>query len=314
MYDIIPDIHGQLEKLTGALKALGYSNTRGAWRHPDSNRRCIFLGDYIDRGPENAAVIRIVRDMVEAGTAFAIMGNHELNAIHFHTHHPESGLPLRNRLEKNLNQHGAFLKEFALGSPEAGDAIAWMKTLPLFLEFDDFRVVHACWDEAHIDDLRVLNKEGRLSEDQFVQAATKGGELFQRVETVTKGPELALPEGYSITDKDGTIRHDIRLQWWKQKGARWSDIAISVPDLSQLPQTAAPDAVLASSYSPAAKPVFCGHYWLSGAPVLQAPNVLCLDYSAGRDGPLVTYSIEPGTDRLTPEAIKVHMPHANLRA
>jgi hypothetical protein len=102
------------------------------------------------------------------------------------------------------------------------------------------------------------------------------------------------------------VRHDIRLQWWKQKGARWSDIAISVPDVSELPQTAAPDAVLAASYDPAAKPVFCGHYWLSGAPVLQAPNVLCLDYSAGRDGPLVSYSWEPGSDIIELEALRAH--------
>jgi hypothetical protein len=305
MYDIIPDIHGQVAKLEGVLTALGYRQTRGAWRHPDADRKCIFLGDYIDRGLENAAVIRIVRSMVEAGTAFAIMGNHELNAIHFHSLHPESGLPLRNHSGKNLRQHGSFLREFALGSPEARDAIAWMKTLPLFLEFDNFRVVHACWDEAKIDALRAHTKNGALSEDQFVAAADKGSRLFHLVETVTKGPELALPDGYSITDKDGTVRHDIRLQWWKQKGARWSDIAISVPDLSQLPQTPAPDAVLASSYDPAAKPVFCGHYWLSGTPVLQAPNVLCLDYSAGRDGPLLSYKIEHGSDMISLEAIKL---------
>lgn len=304
MYDIIPDIHGQVAKLEGVLTALGYRQSHGAWRHPDPNRKCVFLGDYIDRGPENAAVIRIVRDMVEAGTAFAIMGNHELNAIHFHTLHPDSGLPLRAHSEKNLKQHSAFLSEFALNSPEARDAIEWMKTLPLFLEFDDFRVVHACWDEAKIDTLRAHTKNGALSEEQFIAAADKGAQLFQLVETVTKGPELALPEGYNITDKDGTVRHDIRLQWWKQKGARWSDIAISVPDVSELPQTTAPDAVLAASYDSAAKPVFCGHYWLSGAPVLQAPNVLCLDYSAGRDGPLLSYSWETGSSRLTLGSIK----------
>jgi len=232
------------------------------------------------------------------------MGNHELNAIHFHTLHPDTGVPLRKHSDKNFAQHAAFLREFALGSPQAQDAIAWMKTLPLLLEFEDFRVVHACWDEAKIDALRAQTKDGVLLEDQFFSAADKGADIFHLVETVTKGPELALPEGYSITDKDGTVRHDIRLQWWKQKGARWSDIAISVPDLSELPQTEAPDAVLAASYDPAAKPVFCGHYWLSGAPVLQAPNVLCLDYSAGRDGPLLSYSWARGSGRLGLAAIK----------
>lgn len=186
-----------------------------------------------------------------------------------------------------------------MGSPQTRDAIAWMKTLPLFLEFGDFRVVHACWDQSKIDALRTLINNGALSDDQFIAAADKGNYLFDLVETVTKGPELALPDGYSITDKDGTVRRDIRLQWWKQKGARWSDLAISVPDISELPATAAPDAVLAASYNPAAKPVFCGHYWLSGTPMLQAPNVLCLDYSAGLDGPLVSYAMQPGFDQIS---------------
>lgn len=311
MYDIIPDIHGQVEKLKGALTALGYRQSCGAWRHSDPNRKCIFLGDYIDRGPENAAVIRIVRAMVEAGTAFAIMGNHELNAIHFHTRHPDSGAPLRAHSEKNLKQHSAFLREFALDSAQTREAIAWMKTLPLFLEFDNFRVVHACWDDAKIQKLQPLTSQGALLENQFVEAADEDADLFDLVETVTKGPELALPKGYSITDKDGTVRRDIRLKWWKQAGATWSDIAISVPDLSELPSTTPPAEVLASSYAPSAKSVFFGHYWLSGEPVLQANNVLCLDYSAGRDGPLVTYSMEPGTDRLTHDAIKAHIHHAN---
>lgn len=92
-----------------------------------------------------------------------------------------------------------------------------------------------------------------------------------------------------------------RERW---ENARCSDIAISVPDLSALPRTAAPDAVLASGYDPAVKPVFCGHDWLSGAPVLQAPNVLCLDDSAKRDGPLLSYFREPVAGRLALRAIK----------
>ena len=31
MYDIIPDIHGQAEKLKSRLTDLGYRETRGAW-------------------------------------------------------------------------------------------------------------------------------------------------------------------------------------------------------------------------------------------------------------------------------------------
>ncbi len=115
MHDIIPDIHGQADKLKAALTNLGYQDRKGAWRHSDPDRTAVFLGDYIDRGPENGAVIDIVRRMVDAGTAQAIMGNHELNAIQFHTTHPDTGEPLREHSEKNFRQHATFLDELPLG-------------------------------------------------------------------------------------------------------------------------------------------------------------------------------------------------------
>lgn len=37
------------------------------------------------------------------------MGNAELNALHFHTAHPETGRPLREHTDKNLLQHRCFL-------------------------------------------------------------------------------------------------------------------------------------------------------------------------------------------------------------
>ena len=37
------------------------------------------------------------------------------------------------------------------------------------------------------------------------------------------------------------------------------------------------------------KPVFIGHYWLQGKPALQGSKIACVDYSAGKGGPLVAY-------------------------
>ena len=67
LYDIVPDIHGQAEKLRGTLTRLGYRDRNGAWRHSNQNRQCVFLGDFIDRGPDNADVLNIVRRMIDAG-------------------------------------------------------------------------------------------------------------------------------------------------------------------------------------------------------------------------------------------------------
>ncbi len=313
LYDIIPDIHGQADKLWVRLNSLGYSQTKGAWRHSDPNRTCVFLGDFIDRGLKNGQVIDTVRRMMDAGTAYAVMGNHELNAIQYHTTDPgllygnrELCDGLRTRSPKNTHQHQTFLDEFPLGSHEANEIISWMRTLPLFLEFEDFRAVHACWDEERISQLKVVAKDGVLSQDQFVEAADRKSALFDLVETTTKGPEHPLPAGFGFHDKDGVWRDCIRLRWWAQNCQSWAEISASVPNPSELPEEMVPEDVLRRTYPSAAKPVFFGHYWLTGKPVLQARNALCLDYSAGKDGPLVSYLMEPGQQTLSIHSLSGH--------
>jgi len=306
MYDIIPDIHGQLAKLESALTNLGYRIVKGVWRHSDPGRTCIFLGDYIDRGPENAAVINTVRRMVDAGTAQAIMGNHELNAIHFHTN--VAGRPLRPHSVKNRKQHASFLREFPPEAPATQDVINWMATLPLFLEFDGFRVVHACWYEQKIAALAKITGNGVLSREQIINAADPRHDIFDLVETAAKGPECPLPDGYFITGKDGTRRHDVRLKWWNPDATSWSGATISVPDPAQLPAGDLPRDITAAIYPAEAKPVLFGHYWLTGTPRLQARNAVCLDYCAGTDGPLVSYRFAQGETALDLERVTVHPP------
>ncbi len=248
MFDIIPDIHGQAGKLKSALTQLGYRERKGAWRHSNPEQRCVFLGDFIDRGPENAEVISIVREMIEAGSALAIMGNHELNAIHFHTLDPESDAPLRKRSPKNLSQHGSFLKEFPLGDPKTAEAIEWMRSLPLFLEAEGFRAVHACWNEAKIEALRLISKEGVLSPDQLVRSAFEHDPIFDLVETTTKGPEAKLPESFTFIDKNGDERSVVRLKWWIDNADSWADVSMSVPDTDSLPKTDLPGDVDQTAY------------------------------------------------------------------
>ena len=86
-YDIIGDVHGHARELRALLEQMGYRESRGAYRH--SSRTAIFVGDLIDRGPANIEAATIARQMVEEGTAQIVMGNHEFNAIAFHTEDPE---------------------------------------------------------------------------------------------------------------------------------------------------------------------------------------------------------------------------------
>ncbi|WP_137702375.1 metallophosphoesterase [Marimonas lutisalis] len=305
MYDIIPDIHGQAAKLRGTLSLLGYQERNGAWRHPDLNRQCIFLGDFIDRGPKNAEVIDIVRRMIDAGSAQAVMGNHELNAIQYHSIHPETNVPLREHSLKNAKQHESFLREFPLGDAETREVIEWMKTLPLFLELDGFRAVHACWDDEHIATLRQHAEDGILAGDLVYHAADPKHLLHEAVETITKGPEHPLPEGAGFHDKDGVVRNSIRVKWWAYQPDTWQDVAISVPNPEKLLAGAPPEGVVRRGYASTAKPVFFGHYWLNGSLEMQASNALCLDYSAGRDGPLVSYRFVPGDEAIWLDRVTV---------
>ena len=62
MYDIIGDIHGQYDKLEALLVKLKYVNIDGLWI-PPNGRKAVFLGDLIDRGPDQIKVMATVKKM-----------------------------------------------------------------------------------------------------------------------------------------------------------------------------------------------------------------------------------------------------------
>ncbi len=79
-FDIIGDIHGCFDELYQLLIKLGYSITDVEDRYtviPPENRKAVFVGDLIDRGPENVKVLKLVMDMVKQDCAICVPGNHE---------------------------------------------------------------------------------------------------------------------------------------------------------------------------------------------------------------------------------------------
>lgn len=81
-FDIIGDIHGCYDELCTLLSALGYSVDKSACtaKHPQ-RRKAAFLGDFCDRGPKNAEVLRLVMNMTETGAAIAVPGNHDMKLL-----------------------------------------------------------------------------------------------------------------------------------------------------------------------------------------------------------------------------------------
>lgn len=81
-FDIIGDIHGCCDELEMLLSKLGYIKENGVYTHPEG-RTAAFLGDFCDRGNCNADVLKTAMDMVSAGTAIAVPGNHDVKLLKY---------------------------------------------------------------------------------------------------------------------------------------------------------------------------------------------------------------------------------------
>lgn len=289
MYDIIGDIHGHADELVTLLERLGYDRRSGVYARPD--RKVIFVGDFIDRGPQIREVLELVRPMVEAGSALTVMGNHELNALCYHCRHPDRpGGFLREHSDKNVSQYLQTLLQ--LRPHELADALAWFRTLPLWLERDGMRVVHACWDARHIERLRQVVPENAPLNDELLQEVmhSNGTGTADVIEDILKGKELHLPDGVSYRDKDGHERRAMRVKWYLPTANHtYRSYAMTAdPNIPEL----LPESVASSDggYRDAEPPVFIGHYWLrADCPSVLASNVACVDYSVARGGHLCAY-------------------------
>jgi hypothetical protein len=180
--------------------------------------------------------------MVDAGAALAVMGNHELNAIAWHTPDPRnSGEYLRPHHsakwgEKNRKQHAAFLAEVEDKPALHAEIIAWFLSLPLWLDLPELRVVHACWHGSFMAWLSPQLYEGRyLTRDLMVPATDEPAHeaekdnatptVFKAVEALTKGIEIPLPSGQDFRDKDGIPRNRVRVRWWDEPGVTYCSTA-----------------------------------------------------------------------------------------
>jgi len=287
-YDIIGDIHGEADALLGLLKHLGYECRSGVWQN--SHRKAIFLGDFIDRGPQQAAVLGVVMPMVQRGHALTVMGNHEFNALAFHTLRKDGEGWLRARTNKNLGQHWAFLREYLHRPAALEEALAFFRSLPLWLDLGGLRIVHACWSAEAMAWLAAHHEGPRLTERLLHEASEEKSEAYRHVETLLKGRELELPGQLKFEDKDGNERGEIRVRWWDRDAKSYRDAYLG-PEQARtaIPEDETHGAHLIE-YDPSAPPVFLGHYWMSGTPAPLAANIACVDYSVAKPGgKLVAY-------------------------
>lgn len=318
-YDIVGDVHGCAAELEALLDKLGYQRQHadGPYRHPD--RTAVFVGDLIDRGPEQLRVLQTVKAMVDARSAQMVLGNHEFNAMAYATEWPNgSGKYLRPHDDpsnptaaKNETQHEAFLDQVT--GENRAHYLGWFWTQPLWLDLGGLRVVHACWHSESITvAARELGGSRFTALEQLVRASTKGDPLYTAVETLLKGPEVSLTDhGHDpYIDKDGHPRHKARAQWWNDGATTLRGIAemggnfrtgdgTPYPPLPDTPLSAAHQSHLYTEQIP----VFYGHYWRQGEPTHRrdwTDFTACVDFSAVKNGALTAYRWS-GEARIQPD-------------
>ncbi|GGO81058.1 hypothetical protein GCM10011348_19190 [Marinobacterium nitratireducens] len=294
-YDLIGDVHGCAVSLRMLLDRLGYRRQGGVYRHP--SRQAIFVGDIVDRGPRIREAVQLVRDMEDAGAARIVMGNHEYNLLCYCTPgRPGSGMDyLRSHTPRHHRIIRETLGEYENHPQERQEVLDWILQMPLFLELDDFRVIHACWPQALIDRFRAEYGGNRIDADFLHRSVETGSFEFELMDRALRGTHLKLPDGEEIISKDGFRRRFFRTKFWAERPEYYADVVFQ-PD--PLPEHVARrrlrpgDRAALLRYGPDEKPLFIGHYWREGKPGPITDNIACLDYSAVKWGKLVAYRFD----------------------
>ena len=299
-YDIIGDVHGHALLLKKLLKTMGYTKVGGIWQHPE--RRAIFIGDFINRGPEIRETIELVRQMTEAGSALTILGNHEYSAILYHIK-DTGGMYLSRHIAGNRNQIQSTLNAFIGFSLEWKDHLKWLRTLPFYLDLGDIRIIHAYWNDNDIKYLKSFIPEGRLKKDFLRTIHENQHPTASIIYRILKGLEFRCPQDLILKCSKGMSRKVFRMNWWESPQDK-TFRELSFGNKFILPDYTVPKQIAPSfePYSVDKPPVFVGHYCLSEGAVIVQNNICCIDSCVVGSEQLSAYRWS-GESQLTKENI-----------
>ena len=287
MYDIIGDVHGNADALKNLLLKMGYSKKSGCYSH--QNRKAVFTGDFVNRGKKVRQTLKMVRRMVENKAAFAVMGNHEYNLICYHTKSLGRGF-LRKHTSANRSLFYYSTRAFRDHPEEWRENLDWIKQLPLFLEFEHFRVVHACWDRRIVKFVK-RNLPGNRMTEAFLHNSARSGTIESEVvKVLLSGVEVPVDKFTTVTNSGGKPVGSLRIKWWMQPDThRLCSVALGEYHIKPNRLLSKKEKTMFLPYPENRRPLFIGHYCLRDDPGLQSPNICCVDYCYYRKGRLVAY-------------------------
>ena len=147
-YFVIPDIHGMNDVLQTALAAIYKGRPEG---------KIVFLGDYIDRGPDNRKVIETVMNPPDGWEFICLRGNHEQMFLDAYD-------GLTSFYDKKV------VKEWKDDEKALSEVVSWMRRLKFFHIEDKSIFAHAFY-EGHL-------QPGQQDLHKCVWARYRDGETF----------------------------------------------------------------------------------------------------------------------------------------
>ena len=169
-----------------ARAAHGRPEADGVYRH--QGRQVIFVGDFIDRGPQISQVLGIVRrcskqarlgrlSATTNSTPWPTIPMIRIRPANTCSHTPEHARQVRKTVAQ-------------LAPQELQDSLEWFRSLPLCLDLDGLRVVHACWDDRAVNQItQGLAEHGGITRSFLHSACKKCQPLFIPVDMILKGKE-----------------------------------------------------------------------------------------------------------------------------
>lgn len=299
-YDIIGDVHGHASLLKKLLQEMGYSKVKGVWTHPE--RRAVFIGDFINRGPEIREALQIIHTMATEGDALAVLGNHEYSAVLYHIKDSKGDF-LSKHISVNRGQIQTTLTAFKTFKEEWKDYLQWFRQLPFFIDLGKIRIAHAYWNNEEMKFLSEFIPPGKLKKSFLRSIHEDRHPAAAIIYKTLKGLEYQCPPDLVVKCDKGISRKIFRMNWWESPDRKtFRDLAFG--NKFTLPAYTVPAEIAPSfePYGPREPILIMGHYCLSEGPQIVQSNICCIDGCVAGNQRLSAYRYS-GEDKLMEENI-----------
>jgi hypothetical protein len=218
---VMGDPHGHLDVVREHLRNAGLVDASGRWTGGDA--RLVWIGDFVDRGPDGLGSIDLARRLeweagAAGGSSLAVLGNHDLLLVAASRFPGARTAPGETFAEHHDEAGGTAHEREALGHERR----AWLVQRPVLLEVGATLFVHADalgplgWgrstNEVNATARRVLGSGGPRSVDALLHgmaghgafSGPAGSAVLQRY--LLRFGAARVVHGHTPLQKDGVAR------------------------------------------------------------------------------------------------------------